>query len=95
MAGRSYPDTPAGRARRLRDADDAYLAARGHSLKWRRGHGVSWLKGEQGWRGRCERCGDLVTVADLGSDGAAYRSYADADGTPRSMRKCTTARRRR
>jgi hypothetical protein len=97
MAGRfrTYPDTPAGRARQLRDADDAYLSDRGHSLKWRRGHGVRWLRGEQGWRGRCERCGDLIAVADLGGGGhAVYRSYTDADGQARSMRKCAGRRRR-
>lgn len=86
---RSYPDTPAGRTRQMRDADSDYLASRGHSVKWRRGHGVRWLKGVPGWTGRCENCGDVIVVADV-----TYRSYEDADGKRRSMRKCVKRRRR-
>jgi hypothetical protein len=92
MARASYPNTPAGRSRQIRDGDDAYLTGRGHSIRWRRGHGQPWLKGIPGWTGRCERCGDVIRVAAL--DGGGVRSYEDADGKARSMRKCVKGRRR-
>lgn len=88
MARGSYPDTPVGRSRRIRDADDAYLTGRGHRMRWRRGTGERWLRGVPGWTGRCEHCGDVIRVAALGA-GGVFRSYEDAAGRLHSMRKCT------
>jgi hypothetical protein len=92
MLRRSYPDTPAGHARQLRDADDARLAERGHRVKWRRGHGQRWLKGDPGFTGRCERCGDVMRVAAV-EPGGAWRHYEDAAGKQHNMRKCSGRRR--
>lgn len=89
---RTYPDTPAGRARRLRDAEDARLTARGHSVKWRRGHGQRWLKGCPGWTGRCETCGDVIKLAAV--DSGVFHEYVDASERPHNMRNCTRRQRR-
>lgn len=74
---RNYPDSPAGHARAMRDADDAELKRLGHVVKWTRGHGVRWLRKDPGWRAWCERCGGVARVAYCG-DGAGYRSYEEA-----------------
>lgn len=89
----SYPDTPAGRARELRDADDAYLSGLGHRMKWTRGHGLRWLKGDPGYRGTCERCGGVARLASLG-DTVGYRGYegAMAKRFGSGARRCTRGR---
>lgn len=89
---RSYPDTAAGRSRRLRDADDATMTRNGHRMKWRRWRNGTlfsdgnWL-GVPGWEGWCVKCGDTVHVAHSGGN-TCYRSVTAADGKPCSMRKC-------
>jgi hypothetical protein len=93
---RSYPDTPAGRSRRLRDADGAHMTRNGHQMTWRRwrkgilGQG-NWL-GSPGWEGRCRRCGDTVHVASLEGN-VCYRSVTDAGGKQCSFRHCRGRRR--
>jgi hypothetical protein len=94
---RAYPDTQAGRSRRLRDGDDASMSRRGHRVSWKR-----WRKGTlsgggnrlnaPGWEGVCTRCGDTVHVVSL--DGGVMRAITDAYGTPRSFRQCKGGRRR-
>jgi hypothetical protein len=74
---RTYPDTPAGRARQLRDSEDGYLGRLGHQVTWRRGHGKRWLKDVPGYTGQCALCGGTVRVAPTG-DGTAYCGYEGA-----------------
>lgn len=93
MAARTYPNTPAGLARQLRDREHDSLTGRGHSIKWRRGHGRRWLKDCPGWTGRCGTCGDVIVVAAV--DGGVYRTYEDRDGKPHSNRNCRGRRRSR
>jgi len=94
---RSYPDTPAGRSRRMRDTDDASLSAKGHRMRWNRWRkgtlqgGGNWLNAP-GWEGTCARCGDVLHVVSL-SDRVAYTSYTDIYGTNRSFRQCKRGRR--
>jgi hypothetical protein len=90
---RTYPATPAGHAREIRDVEDAYLTRLGHRMRWARGHGVSWLKGDPGHRGTCELCGGVARLAWLG-DHVRYAGYEGAmarklGGGPR---KCTRGR---
>jgi hypothetical protein len=99
---RTYPDTPAGRSRRLKDADDALMSRRGHRMSWKRWRkgtisgGGNWLSAP-GWEGVCTRCWDTVHVVSLsngaGQNGSAYTSYTDANGTHRSFRQCRGGRR--
>jgi hypothetical protein len=90
---RTYPGTPAGRARELKDADDAYLTRLGHRMTWRLGHGARFLKGCPGYRGKCERCGGVARVAVTGET-TGYHGYEGA--MARKMfsgpRKCTRGR---
>jgi hypothetical protein len=91
---RTYPPTPAGQVRRLRDSEDAYLARLGHDMTWRPGHGKSsFLKGDPGYRGRCERCGGVARLAWLG-DGVGYHGYEGAMAKKMfsGPRKCTRGR---
>jgi hypothetical protein len=91
---RSYPVSPAGAARRMRDAEDTYLTALGHRMTWRTGHGESWLNPDPGYRGTCQLCGGVARLAWLG-DGAGYHGY---EGAMAKMylcgpRRCTKGRR--
>lgn len=95
---RTYPDTPAGRSRQLRDADDASMSRRGHHMTWRRWRkgtiqgGGNWLSAP-GWEGYCARCGDTIHVVSLES-GVAYTSITGADGRHHGYRQCRGRRRR-
>jgi hypothetical protein len=89
----TYPATPAGQARRLRDSEDAYLAGLGHDMTWRVGHGARWLKGDPGYRGTCGLCGGVARLAWLG-DGVGYHGYEGAMAKKMfsGPRKCTRGR---
>ena len=73
----SYPDTPAGHARAMRDGEDAHLARLGHRMTWTRGHGARLAKGAPGYKGRCGLCGGIARVAWLGN-GVGYSGYEGA-----------------
>jgi hypothetical protein len=90
---RSYPATPAGTARGLKDGEAAYLAGIGHRVKWQRGHGLQWLKGIPGWKGTCQLCGGVARIAPTG-DGTAYRGFegAMAKKFGKGPRRCTRGR---
>jgi hypothetical protein len=62
--GRTYPDTPLGKARAHKDKQNARLADHGHRMTWRR------LPADPVWRaafrGTCRRCRGELDCSEYG-----------------------------
>jgi hypothetical protein len=78
--GGSYPDTPAGHARALRDSFGALLTSCGHVMTWQK------LKNRNAYSGRCRNCTGKIRVL-VTSDGLTEVTYPEPDILRTRIRK--------